>query len=183
MEEQTVITQSKISNSYEKFVELKSIIIKEPFQLDPTYLYTELKEIKLDEYSIDDLVGLSLEMIKLVSKEKGMGLAANQVGYDLRMFVWHYINKWELVLNPRLIGLPGGKQAMKEKCLSVDHEVSTQRFKKIRVMYTTIKDGKYKPIVRELSKIPAVIFQHEFDHLNGYTIERFEKDVLKMINV
>src|SRR5690554_4019177 len=107
-----------------------------------------------------------------------VGIAAPQLNISKRMFVVHFVGfdntLYEyLLINPTLkvldnndIYLPGG-----EGCLSVDRptEGLTPRYNKI--LLTAHHFDPYAnivvPIELELSGYEGIVFQHEFDHLEG----------------
>jgi peptide deformylase len=103
----------------------------------------------------------------------GVGLSANQIGLDKRMFAAFFKDeKGEIkelrVINPKIIShsaamvyLPEG-----EGCLSVDRDVKgyVPRYERIKISYT---DEKGEQIEMRLKGIASVIVQHEIDHLNG----------------
>lgn len=103
----------------------------------------------------------------------GVGLAAPQLGVEKRLIAIHFEDENEklysyALVNPRIIShsvglayLAGG-----EGCLSVDRAVEgyVPRYAKITVLATDI-DGN--PVKLRLKDYPAIVFQHEIDHLNG----------------
>ena len=97
-------------------------------------------------------------------KDNCAGLASNQVGSDLRVFVVKVGKKFIAFMNPTF--QPGGPKVQSvEGCLSFPGKSTTvQRYSII----TAAPYRKRKPIT--LSGISARAFQHELDHLNGITI-------------
>ncbi|MGI6787223.1 MAG: peptide deformylase [Acholeplasmataceae bacterium] len=106
-----------------------------------------------------------------------VGLAAPQVNILKRMFAVHFdfAGEWysHVVINPvityrseELIYLPGG-----EGCLSVDYETEglTPRYRDIEIEFMDFdpKTNKVMPNKLSLTGYPAIVFQHEFDHLEG----------------
>ena len=111
------------------------------------------------------------EMIKTSTKE-GIGLAANQVGKSLRLFIVtmplekeYYINAY---INPEIIKT-AGKQIIKEEgCLSLPgFAANVKRFENLTLKYLD-ENGQEKTF--EASDFLARIIQHEMDHLNGILI-------------
>lgn len=108
------------------------------------------------------------QMVKLTKTFKdpeGVGLAATQVGLEESFFVAKNGEEFTSVINPKILSM--GKKTKKyfEGCLSVPNiwgEV--KRALNIKVSYQT-PEGK--TITKSLTGIPAWIFQHEVDHLNG----------------
>lgn len=117
---------------------------------------------------IDDKIRKIFDEMRLLMIEaKGVGLAANQVGLDLSLALIEFDDKIFKIINPR-VTKKEGKVKFLEGCLSFPGlEVEITRSKKVWVSYTNEKN---EPIDLELEGIPAIIFQHEIDHLNGILI-------------
>jgi len=103
----------------------------------------------------------------------GVGLSANQIGLDKRMFVAFFTDEKGkeheyTLINPKIIShsasmiyLPQG-----EGCLSVDREVKgfVPRYERIQVKGYNLLGEE---ILLKLSGYAAIVIQHEIDHLNG----------------
>ena len=112
----------------------------------------------------------------------GVGIAAPQVGINKRMFAVNFVDFLDekqtkylwTVINPEIIEksvemvyLPGG-----EGCLSVERPTDglvTPRHYAITVKFQTYDfvTKKIKTIKKTLEGYPAIVFQHEYDHLFG----------------
>jgi peptide deformylase len=97
------------------------------------------------------------QMFYLLGELGGLGLAANQVGIDARLFV----TAWgEVFVNPGILRVEGQFVSAREGCLSLP---GVTRFKsrcqKIVLAGGDIYEGQQ-----------AVVIQHEIDHLNGILI-------------
>jgi len=107
-------------------------------------------------------------MIKIMYENSGIGLAANQVGLHVRLFVMDLSeNKThpELIINPEIIGFSDKKHTMDEGCLSLPgiwHKVSRPETVTIRYL-----DSTQKVHEREYTGLASSCIQHEIDHLNG----------------
>ena len=133
------------------------------------------------------------DLVKEYDIRPGVGLAAPQVCYSKRMFAMNcvdYLDEKETkytyaLINPKIIShseeltyLPDG-----EGCLSVTRDTMnlvTPRyyeitFKAYQYDFTT---NKVKHITKTLRGVPAIVFQHEYDHLDGilYVDKLFNKD-------
>lgn len=103
----------------------------------------------------------------------GVGLAAPQIGYPLRMFaikptkkgkVSFFINPVILSTSKEEIKIPEADAPL-EGCLSVENTWGiVKRKKEVTIQYQDVKGNK---IVKTFTGFPAVIIQHENDHLNG----------------
>ncbi|GAP00226.1 peptide deformylase [Fructobacillus ficulneus] len=109
----------------------------------------------------------------------GVGLAAPQVGESLQMTAilipsadpaedsdTPYFKG--VIFNPVIVSETVGRAALEtgEGCLSVDEDVPgfVPRSKKITVRY---QDENGKTQSKTLRNYPAIVFQHEIDHLHG----------------
>lgn len=125
---------------------------------------------------IDDSVRrLVADMFETMEAAPGVGLAAPQVGIDLRIFVFDFTDdddvQWRgVAINPDVLVSPppigeADESADSEGCLSVPGE----RFALLRseraLLRATDLDGRAFEI--DASGWVARIFQHEYDHLEG----------------
>jgi len=120
------------------------------------------------------------DMIKLMIAERGMGLAANQIGITKRFFAighdsFDTFKKSAIIWNPQVINFSEEKVIDVEGCLSFkDVFVKVERPKIIEVQYETTQ-GKTR--FAKLDGMESKCFQHELDHLDGIT---FNKRVSKL---
>jgi peptide deformylase len=106
-------------------------------------------------------------MIEKMREEKGVGLAAPQVGINQQIFVADIGLGPVAVINPRIIKRTGSDW-QEEGCLCLPGiTVNVKRAQEISVRYT---DENNQPVERELSDLMARVFQHETDHLYGKLI-------------
>ncbi|TFH10168.1 MAG: peptide deformylase [Candidatus Thorarchaeota archaeon] len=115
----------------------------------------------------DELLALCEEMHAIMRFNKGIGLAAPQVGISKRIIVVDvsgpYI-KDQFLINPE-IEQQSGEQSRKEGCLTFpDLFLEVTRAKNVIVKY---QDVKGNPNIMTADKLNAVVLQHEIDHLNG----------------
>ena len=128
----------------------------------------------------DDLERFESDMIKLMLDERGMGLAANQIGITKRFFAighetFDTFQKHAIIWNPQVINFSEEKIIDVEGCLSFkDIFVKVERPKTIEVQYETTQ-GKTE--FAKLDGMESKCFQHELDHLEGIT---FNKRVSKL---
>lgn len=105
----------------------------------------------------------------------GVGIAAPQLNVKKRMFAMHIpaeLDETEpmsiVMINPRIISHSVQTTALQdgEGCLSVDevYEGYVPRSKRITVEYFDLDGHKIK---KRFKGYPAIVVQHEVDHLNG----------------
>ena len=107
-------------------------------------------------------------MQTLMCKEGGIGLAANQCGERVRMFIMLIDNKFWECFNPEILEYSTDLTEFNEGCLSFKGDyVIIKRPDTIRVRYF---DAQRTEFNETLTGLPARCFQHELDHLNGITM-------------
>lgn len=115
------------------------------------------------------------DMFDTMEEYAGVGLAAPQVHQSIRLLVTEEIHdpdseegvlsERSAVINPEITFLTDQQIAFYEGCLSIpDFRGRVPRIRHIRL---TGLDRNGKPIDREVEGFPAVVYQHEVDHLNG----------------
>lgn len=142
-------------------------------------LKTRSEEIKEIDASIRQLAG---DMLATMYHERGIGLAAVQVGVLKRMLVADVTWSEEtgpgqqyVLINPEIIGKDEAPHPYKEGCLSFpDQFVEVTRPATVRVRFQTL-DGETKE--EEFEGLLATCIQHEIDHLNGVTLADYVSSV------
>lgn len=118
----------------------------------------------------DELAALAARMHALMREARGVGLAAPQVGVNLRLFVMNVTQEPQDALtfvNPQLVDLEGGREAS-EGCLSIpDVHVTVRRATRCRM---EAQDVAGRPIRLAGEDLTCRVWQHETDHLNGVLI-------------
>ena len=110
------------------------------------------------------------EMFTIMYEEKGVGLAAPQVGWSSRVLVLnptgHRRDEAQAlaVVNPRILKR-WGKQRAEEGCLSFpDIFVEVDRAAGVRLAWQDLTGAAHE---EDFNDFPARILQHEIDHLDG----------------
>jgi peptide deformylase len=115
----------------------------------------------------DKLGDLVRRMFDLMREAKGVGLAAPQVGYNIRLFIVNHTQNPEddrVYVNPVLFDADG-EETSSEGCLSLPGiNVDVTRAKSAKMQAVDIYG---KPIEQVETDYVARIWQHELDHLNG----------------
>jgi peptide deformylase len=97
---------------------------------------------------------------------RGLGLSANQVGIDSKVFVMGVDEKnRKNVFNPKVISVSKETELAREGCLSYPGLwLSVKRPKQVTLSYQSV-DGTH--VVETFVGLQARIAQHEFDHMEG----------------
>lgn len=110
------------------------------------------------------LARLTEDMLTTMYDAPGIGLAAPQVGVQKRIFVYDWGEGPGVVVNPRIEG-SDGEWVYEEGCLSIPGLTwEILRPKEVHLVGVDL-DGNEVSI--EADELPARLFQHELDHLDG----------------
>lgn len=126
---------------------------------------------------------LIASMFETMYEQKGVGLAAPQVGINEQIFVVDTGKEAFAVINPQIINSTG-TEISEEGCLSIPHLlVNVKRAKELEVEFV---DENNKRVRARVSGLLAKVFQHESDHLQGKLITDYlntqeRREVLKDI--
>lgn len=113
------------------------------------------------------LVGLVDRMTRVMDRERAHAVAAPQLGTSRRLFVWHDDGGNHVALNPEIVE-SDGEWYCKEGCLSLPGiEFGVVRPRRVLMRYADLKNDAYEI---EATDLPARIFQHEIDHLDGVLV-------------
>lgn len=130
----------------------------------------------------DPLPRIISRMFKVMRSAGGVGLAAVQVGLDMRMFVASPTGEDDdrrVYVNPRIVETDG-KAELEEGCLSVPGlRCKIKRAKKVTI---EAFDPTGQPIRETGEDLLARIFQHEIDHLDGVLIADCMGTVAELTN-
>lgn len=118
-----------------------------------------------NQWANDDLVN---RMQTLMHREGGIGLAANQCGERVRMFIMLIDGEFWECFNPEIVESNTDLTEFNEGCLSYKGE--TCIIKRPSIIDVRYYDSKGNEHVERLEGLPARCFQHELDHLNGITM-------------
>ncbi len=141
-----------------------------------TYPEKSLSQPSAKVETIDEEIReLIQDMGETMFHESGVGLAAPQVGVNKRILVYNPTaadpeddgTKREIaaLINPEIIEASGSYLSEDEGCLSVlDFRADVKRYETVRVR---AQDMDGKELEFEVRGLPAVIMQHEIDHLDG----------------
>ena len=135
--------------------------------------------------NIDGKVKMVVDrMAELMYANKGIGLAAPQLGISRQIIVVDIGQGLKALINPEIIEGNGGS-ILEEGCLSLPNiEVPVKRKEKVLIRGWNLRG---KEVSLELFGFLGRVYQHEIDHLNGiliiHHISRLKRQLLvkKMI--
>ena len=147
---------------YKPFINAKDGTME--LKIDHKFLGSdELEDFDFKNPQIDP-VELSQSLVSLMRKEMGYGLAANQVGLPLKMFVLDGEPAYA-VFNPRITYFGEEEILLEEGCLS--YPGLALKIKRPRFIRVRFRDPYGDYVTKQFDGITARVFQHEFDHING----------------
>ncbi|WP_430868945.1 peptide deformylase [Demequina aurantiaca] len=119
------------------------------------------------------------DLLETVDYDGRAGLAANQIGVNLRAFSWNIDDDMGYIINPVIVERSEELQELgDEGCLSVPG----LWYPCERPAYSRAEgiDLDGKPVILEGEEIWARLINHEVDHLDGHLyLDRLKKDVRK----
>ena len=118
-----------------------------------------------------DVQKAAAEMLELMYKSEGLGLAAPQVTLDYQMIVMNFAGEANrpdqevVAINPRVVEVKGGAVSDREGCLSFPGLYqNVRRAKTVHVEAYNLKGELFEMTCHDLA---ARVWQHEIDHLQG----------------
>ena len=149
-------------------------IIKNPSPL----LREKSEEIDLKKIKVNEIKELCADMIKTMKEKDGVGLAAPQVGKNIRLIAINIKDGPKIMINPKITKMSWAKEWSEEGCLSVPGFYGkVRRNKKINCIYFDKKAQKTKIQAQGLL---AFVIQHETDHLDGILFIDKAKEIKKI---
>lgn len=145
---------------------MKVIQITDPNELNI------LKSVSTDVHLKDKLLPALAKRMFFSMRDPnnlGIGIAAPQVGINKNVFWVQRFDKdgepFEFYVNPKIVWRSALLQKGREGCLSIP-EIEGDVFRNytIQIMYWNQEGEFHEEIVEGFT---AVVFQHEYDHLNG----------------
>ena len=134
------------------------------------FLRKKTADFDFSKFSKKEIEELISRMRKIMREADGIGLAANQIGLNLNMFVAELPDreggrKFYAIFNPKLEKMSEETAQMEEGCLSVPGIFGKVLRKESLVLNGFDKSGK--PVRIKARGLLARVFQHEVDHLQG----------------
>ena len=134
------------------------------------FLRRKTVDFDFSKFSKKEINELVARMRRIMRAANGIGLSANQVGFDFRMFVAEVPDaqggtKFYAVFNPKIEKASEETIAYEEGCLSVPGKWGDVERPEMITISGMDKNGK--PAKIKAWGLIARVFQHEMDHLNG----------------
>jgi peptide deformylase len=136
-------------------------------------LHTAVKAIPVNQLGVDALE-YAQALIDHLKHYGGIGLAANQIGDDIRAFAYGVPGKGEekdemnVMFNPEIVDHDESWTFQKEACLSLPYVVG--KVYRHNVVEVKWQDPNGDWHTEEFEGFTARLFQHEIDHLDGVTM-------------
>jgi peptide deformylase len=134
-----------------------------------------LKTVSDPVGAIDDRIrGLVEDLLDSVRLPGRAGVAASQIGVNLRAFSYNVDGRIGYILNPEIVELSGEPELVDEGCLSVPGLwFPTRRYPYARARGIDLDDNE---IEVSGGGVMAQALQHETDHLDGLLyLDRLDK--------
>lgn len=144
------------------------------------------KEVDPFDFDKMDAKQIEKDMIEIMQKQSGVGLSANQVGLNARIFVMEpdELDGYDepfAIINPVIEAVSEDQVVGEEGCLS--YPGLFFKVTRAKALVAKFLDSNAKECTIEFIGWNARIFQHEFDHLLGinYTdrVSKLKLDMAK----
>ncbi len=137
-----------------------------PILTDPTpSLRQRSQEIGVAEITTPEFQQFLDRLVLTMREKDGVGIAAPQVGRNIRAIVVTRGGKVEVLMNPVVTKSSEQREESEEGCLSVPKTYGiVMRHKKISLEAVN-RHGRR--VAFDAKKFDAIVLQHEIDHLDG----------------
>lgn len=132
----------------------------------------------------DKIVGIIADMFETMRNASGIGLAANQIGFNKQIFVVDIspVEDYEkykplAMINPKIITRSDETISIEEGCLSIP-ELRAEVIRP-KSIFVSFFDVNMKEHTIEADELFARVIQHEYDHLQGVLFIDYFDDELK----
>jgi peptide deformylase len=131
------------------------------------------KPVKKVDKKILTLINDMMETLVAQEDPEGIGLAAPQIGKNLRIFLMKPKDEMKVIINPEVVSINKDKPKNKGKkgkkimegCLSLPHFYGPiSRAKDLKIKYL---NSEGKEVTESFIGLDAQIVLHEIDHLEG----------------
>jgi peptide deformylase len=145
-----------------------------PLVFHPDQRLRELS-VEIDQNNIPDLVSLASDMSETMIVDKGIGLAAPQIGQNIRLIIVSTKSGPQVMFNPKIVKKSIRQEWGEEGCLSIPGVFGN--VKRYRTVECSFFDTKGQRQVAEAEGLLARVIQHEIDHLDGILFIDKAKDI------
>jgi peptide deformylase len=127
----------------------------------------------------DSIRNLILDLEQATNLPGRAGVAAPQIGVNLRAFSYKVDGVVGHLVNPAIVETFGDPELVDEGCLSLPEIWSkTPRYPKVKVSGTTLEGEQ---VNMEAEGLLAQVLQHEIDHLDGKVyLDRLDPEARKI---
>lgn len=140
-------------------------------------LRTKTRPVDPTRLSSRELATLIRDMVETMIDAKGVGIAAPQVGTDLRVAIINGQHGPFPIINPRITKRSIRNESDEEGCLSIPGVFGiVRRAKSIDVTYLDAAGRLHR---EQPTGFLARVFQHEIDHLDGILFVDRTKKITK----
>lgn len=163
---------------------VKLMKIPNDLQIVPTASIPKGQHCPVDD--LPELYKLGLSMQIICEKEKGIGLAAVQIGLPLNFFVVNFKDGFRFFLNCTYTPVAKEKEKYVEGCLSIKTPEGKSRYFEVERFKNVIIKGKELVAaptlqIKDFEMTPTdyykIVFQHEIDHAFEILISQIGKEV------
>ncbi len=145
------------------------------------FLRRPTAEFNFSKYTRKEIQALIKTMRQAMKDNDGVGLSANQLGLNVKVFVARVGNKFYAVFNPEIIQRSEETAVLEEGCLRIPGKFGiVGRPNKVVLIG---QDAQGKKIKIKTWGLLAQVFQHEVDHLNGKLFIDKAKGLKQISNV
>jgi peptide deformylase len=148
-------------------------------KVDEKFLRTKVANFDFSKFSKKEISEIIKTMRLAMLEEKGIGLAANQIGLNIQVFVARVNGKLYSFFNPEIIKSSEEILIEDEGCLSVPKTYGKVERNETVVLSAYAKNNK--PVQVKAVGVLARVFQHEVDHLNGILFIDKAKEIRKIL--
>lgn len=133
------------------------------------------RSVEISTADIPALKDLVADMTITMEEDKGIGLAAPQIGKNIRLIIVSTKSGVQAMINPELIKESIRQEWGEEGCLSIPYIFGdVKRHRSVECTFLDL-DGKEKTV--KARGLLARVIQHEIDHLNGILFIDKAKDI------
>jgi peptide deformylase len=137
--------------------------IREILKYPDPKLLVRSTEVAVFDDSLRDLALDLFETSVNVPWGKAVGLAAPQIGVNLRVFIANN----QVFVNPEITHYSSERRMQLEGCYSLEDNRFSYRVSRARFIDLTWQDLSGRPHKKRFSRADAQVIQHGYDHLEG----------------